>query len=488
MNAFMVWSQIERRKICEKTPDLHNAEISKELGRRWQLLDKKEKQPYINEAENLRKLHLIEYPDYKYRPQKKHSKTYISSKPSSKTKDSADTYLGSNNFPKKLTSFRKSKAANNSLLQNEGKSSNKTPKFNAKKSLKKKMANPFSPNNFSESIKDVISSNILQQSIGSNNKQLLSNDKAVNRTHQKLLFFKESNDRNIDFQRFDKMSPQKNNLMEEDDTSQIRFEDALKLINTDVAFDQYNGDSATEDKTHASHFADEQQNQHLESILISDMENVDEDNLHCASNNQFECHNCPNYKTLYDQNSAIILQTKEMSSPSRSHISNIDNDYKPEDLILSGGFKHINNFQPLLINTHQPFLQSPTVTMNIAIHSGTSDYVESRAESFKTDSVYTVSIPGIDDESNCSIFTQDLFQNNFNIRDNNDRDVTICNINQSSLSENKDNKIIVNPTSEAASSTCDIHGTLFAFTYEDLPFQSTANHLEFSNKMEYLNI
>ncbi|XP_033246935.1 putative transcription factor SOX-14 [Drosophila miranda] len=75
MNAFMVWSQMERRKICERTPDLHNAEISKELGRRWQLLSKEDKQPYIAEAEKLRKLHLIEYPNYKYKPQKKQSRS-----------------------------------------------------------------------------------------------------------------------------------------------------------------------------------------------------------------------------------------------------------------------------------------------------------------------------------------------------------------------------------------------------------------------------
>jgi len=75
MNAFMVWSQMERRKICERTPDLHNAEISKELGRRWQRLSKDDKQPYIIEAEKLRKLHMIEYPNYKYRPQKKQTRS-----------------------------------------------------------------------------------------------------------------------------------------------------------------------------------------------------------------------------------------------------------------------------------------------------------------------------------------------------------------------------------------------------------------------------
>lgn len=74
MNAFMVWSQIERRKICEMTPDMHNAEISKRLGRQWKTLSEVERQPYIDEAELLRLLHLQEYPDYKYRPRKKKPK------------------------------------------------------------------------------------------------------------------------------------------------------------------------------------------------------------------------------------------------------------------------------------------------------------------------------------------------------------------------------------------------------------------------------
>ncbi len=71
MNAFMVWSQLERRKIIEVTPDKHNAEISKELGRRWKLLPEEKRQPYIDEAERLRILHQKEYPDYKYKPRKK---------------------------------------------------------------------------------------------------------------------------------------------------------------------------------------------------------------------------------------------------------------------------------------------------------------------------------------------------------------------------------------------------------------------------------
>ena len=71
MNAFMVWSQLERRKIIAVIPDKHNAEISKELGRRWKLLTEMDRRPYIEEAERLRKMHQIEYPDYKYKPRKK---------------------------------------------------------------------------------------------------------------------------------------------------------------------------------------------------------------------------------------------------------------------------------------------------------------------------------------------------------------------------------------------------------------------------------
>jgi len=86
-----VWSQIERRKICEVTPDMHNAVISKSLGVRWKSLTDEQKQPYIEEAERLRKLHLQEYPDYKYRPKKKQNLTSKSDTCSSSSNSSAST-------------------------------------------------------------------------------------------------------------------------------------------------------------------------------------------------------------------------------------------------------------------------------------------------------------------------------------------------------------------------------------------------------------
>lgn len=161
----MVWSQIERRKIVERNPDIHNAEISKRLGREWKMLlpvnfyfdtsikmfdflvdcncigkaliwnlnfpyfQQEERTPYIQEAERLRELHIREFPGYKYRP-KKRSKSGSDSACSSPGPSPAKS-------PRKLASHsdvttpRKKAMRSKSLLlgcQSPGVSNFETPK------------------------------------------------------------------------------------------------------------------------------------------------------------------------------------------------------------------------------------------------------------------------------------------------------------------------------------------------------------------------
>ena len=71
MNAFMVWSSVERKRLAEREPRLHNTELSKRLGQMWKSMTEADKIPYRKEADRLKAKLMEEHPDYKYRPRRR---------------------------------------------------------------------------------------------------------------------------------------------------------------------------------------------------------------------------------------------------------------------------------------------------------------------------------------------------------------------------------------------------------------------------------
>ena len=74
MNSFLLWAKTMRRKYANENPNLHNAEISKLLGKIWNSMSTLDKRPFVERAEKLRVIHMRNYPNYRYAPKKKKDK------------------------------------------------------------------------------------------------------------------------------------------------------------------------------------------------------------------------------------------------------------------------------------------------------------------------------------------------------------------------------------------------------------------------------
>ncbi|XP_069963742.1 putative transcription factor SOX-14 isoform X2 [Bactrocera oleae] len=483
MNAFMVWSQMERRKICEKTPDLHNAEISKELGRRWQLLDKEEKQPYIIEAENLRKLHMIEYPDYKYRPQKKQSRFFTSRHSNEKSYRGAKCPENSKKTSIYPSPFSEQKSKQGIIsgsidgIQRCNRSSKKNtckiPSANQKKIIKMKEASPIFDSTDICSGEDPI--NYLPHN-------------AIERNSFSDTNICDINSGNVDnIPSLDPIEPSDFNHLKSG--PEFPLEDVLKIINSENFLEQqFEFHNPRIEFSHESELNPEQINVN-DISPISCFESSKEDNIVNDANLHLASHHSHQMQYPYGTVKLPVFNSLLTSRDENNPLSIINSSTDDSNCdIINQSLYCTDECES---DNHDATMQQQTITMNIEIHNSNRVYRKGGNNGLMVgDDVYAVSIPCASGDSDCSILTS---PHSPQIRLNNTStssvivDTSFANI--SPLSITNCNHDIHSENLNLSNYTFyDTNGALLAFTYDDLPPESSGSHLEFSNRYEFSSL
>ncbi|KAF7669964.1 hypothetical protein LDENG_00105670 [Lucifuga dentata] len=119
LNAFIIWTKEERRRLAQLNPDLENTDLSKILGKTWKAMTLTDKRPYMQEAERLRVQHTIDHPNYKYRPRRRKQMKKSSKLQAAQARASLPALCNNYSMPYHL----------NYLLQNQQQSYGAPPAF-----------------------------------------------------------------------------------------------------------------------------------------------------------------------------------------------------------------------------------------------------------------------------------------------------------------------------------------------------------------------